>query len=58
MVRALRRARDHVRGAGHSAYTERHDVMLATIRAFIEDRPLPFPVQAEANPPQDLNGPR
>jgi proline iminopeptidase len=48
----------YIRGAGHSAYTERHDVVLATIRAFIEGRPLPTPVRADLEPPDDLLGPR
>jgi pimeloyl-ACP methyl ester carboxylesterase len=48
----------YIRGAGHSAYTERDDVVLATRRAFIEERPLPVPVQEDTDPPQDLIGPR
>jgi proline iminopeptidase len=48
----------YIRGAGHSAYTERHDVVFGTMRAFIEGRPLPTPVRADLEPPDDLLGPR
>lgn len=47
----------YVRGAGHSAYAEQHDQVLATIRAFVEDRRLPVAVQPTPDPPPDLMGP-
>jgi proline iminopeptidase len=47
----------YVRGAGHSAYTEQHDLVIATIRAFLEDRQLPVPTWSSSEPPADLDSP-
>jgi hypothetical protein len=48
----------YVRGAGHSAYTEQHEMVMAAIGAFVEDRQLPLPVRADLEPPGDLVGRR
>jgi proline iminopeptidase len=47
----------YIPGAGHSLYAERPDVVLAELRAFLSDRPLPIAPRADLAPPGDLRGP-
>jgi proline iminopeptidase len=47
----------YVRNAGHSLYVEQRDAVLAEIRAFLADEPLPIAPQASLDPPSDLDGP-
>ena len=47
----------YIRGAGHSLYVEQHDPVMAEIRAFLADAPLPIPPQPNLDAPADLDSP-